>query len=421
MLDDSDVRPDVYLDAAATIPMREAALAEWIDAVHELQDHPGNPSSLHAGGRRAAALLADARARVASCMWADPAEIVFTSGATESDALGVMGTARAVRAADPARTVIAASGIEHPAVAAQAPVAQREGFKWHRIGTRPDGVAEAPAAAPSSIEDPDQLAVVSLALVCSEIGTIQPVVEYADWVHENAPGAKVHSDAAQAFECLDVDVRAIGADLITVAGHKIGAPIGVGALYVRRGTELVTDRPGGGQESQRRSGTADVAGALAFAAALEEAVSMRHHIHRHWTELRAHLLRGLPEGVALTTEAATTPGIVHLSIPTEHPEAVIMVMDRAGVQVSAGSACHSGVARPSDVLLAMGRTEAQAMGALRVSFLPETRAADLDRFLAALPEALAAAQALDGAAGTGAPGAGTSGAGTSGAGAGASR
>ena len=259
------------------------------------------------------------------------------------------------------------------------------------------------------------LALVSLALVSSELGTVQPVaglvaaLRAAEGVDEGVTGttaparplpasrALVHTDAAQALSCLDVDVRGLGVDLLSLGGHKIGAPVGTGVLVVRRGVPLVTDRPGGGHERGLRSGTPDVAGACALAAALRATVAERDRVRALAASLRDRLLAGLPEGVCATIPAhtPTVPTLVHLSLPTRHPEAVLLAMDAAGVLVSAGSACHAGVTRPSAQVMAMGRGEDRALGVLRVSTGPDSTTADIDALLAALPRALEAANALD--------------------------
>lgn len=397
-----------YLDHAATAPVRDCAVEAWLRATRDLQAAPGNPSALHAGGRAARRLLEDARERIGVALGAERAEVVLTSGATESDALAVAGGARGMRARDPRRTRIVVSALEHDAVGAQRGALEREGFAWEVLPVAPSGVLRLDegvleALAPES-------AVVSLALVTSELGTIQPVAEAAGALAA-ATGAElpvpadggpvrplVHTDAAQAVGVLAVDFHALGVDLLSVGGHKIGAPAGVGALLARRGVPLLTDRPGGGQERDLRSGTQDAAGAVALAAALEEAVGERGALRARLVSLRARLLEGLPPGArpTLPADTPTSPAMVHLSLDTAHPEAVLFAMDLAGVLVSAGSACHAGVTRPSEAMLALGRTEEQALGSLRVSMGAATREADVDAFLAALPQALRAGQVLDG-------------------------
>ena len=234
-----------------------------------------------------------------------------------------------------------------------------------------------------------------MTLVSSEIGTIQPVDEFASRVH--ADGGLAHSDVAQAIATMDVSFRRMGVDLVSVGGHKVGAPAGVGVLVARRGIPMVTDRPGGGHERSIRSGTPDVAGACALAAALDETVRERPAFARRSRELREHLLTHLPLGVEATVgESAASSAIIHLSLPTSRPEAVLMAFDMAGIAVSAGSACHAGVTRPSEIVMAMGRSEEAALGVLRVSLGHDTTRADIDAFLGALPSAIRAGASLDG-------------------------
>ena len=251
----------VYLDHAATTPLRECALEAWTRAQRDLAAHPGNPAALHFGGRRARRMLDDAREQVAAALGADIHEVIFTSGATESDALGVMAASRGMRGRDCARDLIVVSGLEHDAVAHQREVASREGFSWEVLPVDAGGVSILPGVCgddvPASWDG--RLALGSMTLVSSEIGTIQPVADFAELVH--ASGGLVHSDAAQAIPTLDVSFAELRLDLMSVGGHKVGAPAGIGVLLARRGIPMTTDRPGGGHERSIRSGTPDVAGA----------------------------------------------------------------------------------------------------------------------------------------------------------------
>lgn len=373
-----------YLDSAATTPLRQVAQHAWLDAIEQLRAVPGNPAALHSGGRKAKRLLEDAREQVAHCVGADRAELIFTSGATEANALGIVGAFRGALTKNQ-RTIVQVCAADHPSSWNQRARIESEGGEWIPLGITTDGVAD-----PSDVSS--RAAVISIAAVSSEIGVIQPVKELAT---RRDSSTIMHVDASQALHTQVMDVHADGLDLMTIAGHKIGAPVGIGALVIARGTPLITDRPGGDQESKHRSGTVDVAGACAFAAALREAVEQRETFTRRCVALRDRLLRGLPADVRPTIEAPTAPTIIHLSIPTSHPEAVLLGLDRYGVLASAGSACHAGVTRPSRVLLDMGRSHRQALGVLRVSLGPTTTESDIDAFLSALPHAVEGAQALD--------------------------
>ncbi|MDO4258958.1 MAG: cysteine desulfurase family protein [Actinomycetaceae bacterium] len=436
-----------YLDHAATTPARPEVLDAWMRAARDLADHPGNPSSLHGGGRRARLALDEARDRIAAALGAEQAEVIFTSGATESDALAVAGGARGVRAAADGqgaggagrRRLVLVGGAEHDAVLEQGEVLRREGFAWGLLPIDEDGVAAVspealveagraaldPAAELKPGENPalvnfrEACALVSLGLVSSEVGTVQPVQRLVETVYREFAGESgiapdspasqlaatrgqrplIHTDAAQAIGLIPVDFHALGVDLLSLGGHKLGAPVGVGALLARRGVPLTTDRPGGGHERGIRSGTPDVAGAVALACAIDLAVAGQQ---AHWEQalaLRDHLLRGVAgldyEVRPSVNPAAASPSIIHLRVPTRHPEALLMAMDRAGIHVSAGSACHAGVTRPSAVMMRMGHSENDALGVLRISTGVGTTTDDIDAFIAALPDAIAGAQRLD--------------------------
>lgn len=384
-----------YLDHAGSTPLAPGVRQAWLDAQDALSRRPGNPAALHAGGRSAKRLLEDARERVGAAVGASRAEVVFTSGATESDALALVAASRGMRGADSTRVDVWMSPVEHDAVYEQGVVLHREGFTPRIFAVNSSGRVEYTDLGPAEFE---RAALMSMTWVCSELGTIEPVGEFASFVHdaqtEQTP--LLHSDAAQAIGYCDVNFAQSGLDLLSIGGHKVGAPVGTGALIVRRGIKMVTDRPGGGHERGIRSGTPDVAGACALATALEFAVEHRLERVQRAQKLREHLISGLPQGVRLSVDPATaSAAIIHLLIPTHHPEAVLLAMDMAGVDVSAGSACHAGVTRPSRVVMALGYSENQALGVLRVSTGMETTVEDIDAFLCALPAAIRAGQALD--------------------------
>ena len=384
-----------YLDHAGSTPLAPGVRQAWLDAQDALSRRPGNPAALHAGGRSAKRLLEDARERVGAAVGASRAEVVFTSGATESDALALVAASRGMRGADAARVDVWMSPVEHDAVYEQREVLHREGFTPRIFAVNSSGRVEYSDLGPAEFE---RAALMSMTWVCSELGTIEPVCEFASFVHDaradQAP--LLHSDAAQAIGYCDVNFAHSGLDLLSIGGHKVGAPVGTGALIVRRGIKMATDRPGGGHERGIRSGTPDVVGACALATALEFAVEHRLERVRRAQQLRERLISGLPQGVRLSVDPATaSAAIIHLLIPTHHPEAVLLAMDMAGVDVSAGSACHAGVTRPSRVVMALGYSENQALGVLRVSTGMETTLEDIDAFLRALPAAIRAGQALD--------------------------
>ncbi|MDO5721570.1 MAG: cysteine desulfurase family protein [Actinomycetaceae bacterium] len=374
----------VYLDYAATMPMREAALQAWEETVRTLQATPGNPAALHGGGRHAKHLLEDAREKVAGLLGVSRAEVIFTSGATEANALGIVGCWRAHPRSPGGPVQVCAA--DHPSSFQQAQTIQREGGIFNQVPIDANGQMQVEYIDP-------QATVVSVAAVSSEIGVIQPLPAIAAALGEDTV---LHVDATQAIHTQHIDLAQLQVGALTLAGHKIGAPVGIGALVVRRGVKLHTDRPGGDQESKRRSGTVDVAGATALATALEICVQEREDLIAHTKKLRSQLLSQLPPGCHATVKPQlSAPNIIHLSLPTAHPEAVLMRLDSAGIWASAGSACHAGVTRPSRVVLAMGRTQEQALGVLRISIHRTTSADDINRFLHALPTAVEAGKALD--------------------------
>lgn len=395
-----------YLDHAATTPMAPGVADAWLDAATRLSARPGNPASLHAGGRAARQILENARQRIADVLGADRAEVIFTSGATESDALGVVGCARGVKGRYPQRHRVLISGVEHDAVLEQGAVLADAGLSLEELPVDRDGVTQLTA-----LEDPvnwADVAVVSLVHTASEVGTVQPLAQLRELAVTAVDAVSVvetgrtllHTDAAQALSVEPINFHDSGFDAITIGGHKVGGPVGTGVLLLKRGTPHVSDRPGGGHERGIRSGTPDAAGAVALATAIEYVTENQAQTSAHLKELREYLLRGLSQVcdgqvVASLNPQLSSPAIIHLSLPTRHPEALLLAMDAAGVHLSAGSACHAGVTRPSAVMLRMGRTEDEALGVLRVSTGRETTTKDIDAFLATLPVALEAAKALD--------------------------
>jgi len=370
-----------YLDNAATTPMRPEAVEAMLPL---LRDRFGNPSGAHAVAREARKALDEAREVVAECLVADPGEVVFTGGGTEADNLAVMGAV----AARPGRVVCTA--VEHHAVLHAAAA----------VGARVAPVS------PSGVVDLDRLAdlldpsvtVVSVMLANNEVGTIQPLDRVAALVRDRAPEAVLHTDAVQAFQWVDVAAAAAGCDLVAVSGHKFGGPKGVGALVVRSGVAVRPILHGGGQERDRRSGTHNVPGIVAMAAAMRATVAERDEVVRRVGGLRDRLADGLLAAVPGSAEtgdrARKIAGNCHLSFAGVEAEALLMLLDAAGVYASAGSACASGAVDPSHVLAAMGISRERAAGALRLSLGRSTTDADVDLALAAIPPAVARLRGL---------------------------
>jgi cysteine desulfurase len=365
-----------YLDNAATTPMRPEAVEAMLPF---LTERFGNPSGAHAVSREARKALDDARDTVASCLGARPAEVVFTGGGTEADNLAILGAA-AVR---PGPTVC--SAIEHHAV-----LHACDALGDNRLVPVDEaGVIDLDALAERL--DPS-VSVVSVMLANNEVGTIQPLADVAALMRELAPEARLHTDAVQAFQWLDVASLAAGADLVAVSAHKFGGPKGVGALVVRRDVKVQPIIHGGGQEHDRRSGTHNVAGIVAMAAAMRSTVDERETTVARVAALRDRLADGLlaavPGSLETGDRAWKIAGNCHLSIDGIESEELLVLLDAAGVYASAGSACASGAVDPSHVLAAMGFDRARAIGALRLSLGTGTTDADVDLALEAIPAAV---------------------------------
>ncbi|MGW5682031.1 cysteine desulfurase family protein [Nonomuraea sp. NPDC003754] len=353
----------VYLDYNATTPVDPEALEA---ALPYLTAHFGNPSSGHAYARAPRAALDRARRQVAELLGAEPSEVIFTGGGSEADALAVRGAALAVRAGDPGRRRVVAPATEHPAVLRSCDGLRAEGFIVTPLPVDGHGRVD-PGDLRAAVRQGDT-ALVSVAYGNSETGTIQPIAELAAVARES--GALFHTDAAQAVGKVAVDVAALGVDLLTVVGHKMYAPKGVGALYVRAGTPLRPVIPGGGQERGLRAGTENVA----FAAALGQAAeTARRELPGSAVRLaalrdllQAELEARLPGRVRLNGHPdARLPGTLNVSIDGTSGRALLAAVPE--IAASTGSACHEGVDAPSPVLLAMGLPPERALAALRLS------------------------------------------------------
>ena len=371
-----------YLDHAASTPM----LPEAIAAVTAAMASTGNPSSLHAAGRRARRLVEESRETLAQAVGARPSEVVLTGGGTESDNLAVKGMFFARRAADRRRTRILASAVEHHAVLdAVEWLVAHEGAQvtWLPV----DHVGRVhPAVLADALDD--DVALVSVMWVNNEVGTVQPVAALAEVAHEY--GVPLHTDAVQAVGQLPLDFGASGADAMTVTGHKFGGPLGAGALLLGRDVACTPLLHGGGQERDVRSGTVDVPGVAGLAAAAVVAVERQPETAQRVGELRDRLVAGVraavPDAVLNGDPGAgRLPGNAHFSFPGCEGDSLLLLLDARGVEVSTGSACSAGVARPSHVLLAMGADEERARGSLRFSLGHTSTDADVDALLDALP------------------------------------
>jgi cysteine sulfinate desulfinase/cysteine desulfurase-like protein len=378
----------VYLDHAATTPMLPEALA----AMTEELAHTGNPSSLHNAGRRARRVVEESREQIAQAFGARPSEVVFTGGGTEADNLAVKGMYWARQVGSGPRQRILATAIEHHAVLDSVQwLGEHDGALVDSLPV--DSVGRlSPDALRAAIEhDPDGVALISVMWANNEVGTIQPVAELA--AVAGVYGIPFHSDAVQAAGQLPVSLAASGATALTITGHKIGGPVGAGALLLARGGEdPVPVLHGGGQERDVRSGTLDSAAIRAFAVAVERTVTDRDAHAARLGSLRDRLIdrvrAAVPDAIlnGPAPGALRLPGNAHFSFPGCEGDALLMLLDAKGISCSTGSACTAGVAQPSHVLLAMGADHARARGSLRFSLGRTSSEADVDALGAAIGE-----------------------------------
>ena len=369
----------MYLDHAATTPM----LGEAIAAMTAELAHIGNPSSLHNAGRRARRVVEESREQIAEAYGARPSEVVFTGGGTEADNLAVKGLYWARRDERPQRRRVLVTQVEHHAVLDSAQwLASHDGadVSWLPVdGTgllRPESLRAAVDA------DPDSAALITVMWANNEVGTIQPIAELASVAHER--GIPFHTDAVQAAGQVPVNFATSGADALTITGHKIGGPVGVGALLLGRGIEPVPVMHGGGQERDVRSGTLDAPAIAAFAVAAQIAVKRQEEEAARLAGLRdeliARVLAAVPDAIlnGAPPGPGRLPGNAHFSFPGCEGDALLMLLDAKGIACSTGSACTAGVAQPSHVLLAMGADEARARGSLRFSLGSTSTRADVE-------------------------------------------
>ncbi|MBG6182110.1 cysteine desulfurase [Arthrobacter sp. CAN_A214] len=393
----------VYLDHAATTPISAPALA----ALTLELSRSGNPSSLHGSGRRARRTVEDAREILARTAGAHPSEVIFTSGGTEADNLAVKGLFWARRDEDPRRTRILCSTIEHPAVQDTVEWLERhEGARVTWLPVDAQGVVSLEALRAELQADSGSVALVTVMWANNEVGTVQRIPEITGMAA--AHNVPVHSDAVQAFGSLPLSFADSGLATMAVSAHKIGGPVGVGALFVGRSVALTPVQHGGGQERDVRSGTLDGAGIASFAAAADDVVAHLPVEAARLAALRDRLiegvLRAVPDAVLRGVShpapvGARLPGNAHFTFPGCEGDSLLFLLDLAGIESSTGSACTAGVPRPSHVLLAMGLSEEEARGAQRFSLGHTSTPGDVDAVVAALPGAYGRARAA-GMAGT---------------------
>jgi cysteine desulfurase len=374
----------IYLDHNASAPVIPAAR----DAMRRALEAAGTPSSHHAAGRAARAIVEEARERVAAAIGARPAEIVFTSGGTEAVALAVLGGARAAAAAGRPRRVVV-SPTEHACVLAAAETLRAEGFAVASAAV--DAAGRTSADALTAALGAEGAALVAVASASNEIGTRNDILTLARLAR--ARGALFACDAVQSLGKEPIDAGALGADFLALSAHKIGGPKGAGALYVREGSPLAPLLRGGPQEAERRAGTENVPGIAGFGAAalaLPERLAAVPRLRALRDRLRAAILAAIPAGAAVESgdPAGGLANTLHLCFPGLDGDALRIALDLAGVAVSGGSACASGAHGPSHVLLAIGHSPALARTAVRISLGPENTAAEVEAAAGAIAAAV---------------------------------
>jgi cysteine desulfurase len=366
----------VYLDHNATTPVRPEVRDRMLPFFGELY---GNPSSAHSFGQEVKVQFEEARQRLADQLGASPAQIVFTSGGTESDNYAIKGTAFAAE-----KGHIITAMIEHPAVLQTVSWLAKKGFDASYVQVDSSGVVD-PDDVKKAIR-PDTI-LVSIMHLNNEIGTVQPVEEIAAVTKE--AGVYFHTDAVQSFGKLPTRVDDLGVDLLSVAAHKIYGPKGVGALYIRKGTRIDPLIIGGAQEKRRRSGTENIAGVVGFGEATVRAEAEREEVFKRLTSLREKLVTGLtdsiPEIIVNGDPSRIFPSTVSASVSHVEGESLLLSLDMEGIAVSTGSACSSGSLEPSHVLVSMGIETVLAQGTLRFSMGRGTTEAEIDHLLEVFP------------------------------------
>ena len=381
-----------YFDHASTTPVKPTAVHVLAEQMPQL----ANPSSLHGSGRRARLAVDSAREQLAAAVGAHSSEVIFTSGGTEADNLAIKGLWWQRRAEDPRRRRVLLTGIEHHAVLDTAEwLEAHEGAELVMIDVDAEGRVDVDAFEALLEAEPQAIALATVMWANSEVGTIQPIAELARLCAEHQ--VPFHTDAVQAFGAVPVSFADSAATTMAISGHKVGAPVGLGALLVRRDAKLTPVLHGGGQERDIRSGTLDAPGICAFAAVAEEVIAEREQEAQRLAGLRNRLLEAVVgiDGVTLrgpdprSAPDLRLPNNLHITVEDAEGDSLLFMLDMAGFDTATGSACTAGVPRPSHVLLAMGLNEAQARGAQRFTLGWTTTEDEVAALAGALPGIIA--------------------------------
>lgn len=377
----------VYLDNAATTPIRPEVLECYIDTLKLI----GNPSSVHSSGQQVRQVLEEARESLAKSLDCDRSEVLFTSGGTESDNLAIKGIYWQRRDEDPDRNIVISAGTEHHGVIDPIEwLEAHEGAEVQLVPVNFQGELDLAWLAKYLEENHSKVALISLMWANNETGVVTDVKAVTTLA--NAFGIPVHSDAVAAFGHLPTSFKDSGLAAMSISAHKLGGPVGIGALIVSRATKLVSIIHGGGQERGMRSGTMNAPAAKAFALAAEIAVTTLDEERARLAVIKKNLVekaKTINVSLGHTAEQADTlPNIVHFTLAGGSGDSLLFLLDQEGISVSTGSACQAGVNRPSHVLIAMGRTEDEAKGCLRITLGHESTEADIEALLASLPKAI---------------------------------
>ena len=368
----------IYLDHAATAPINDAAL----EALNIQMRKLGNPSSTHNSGRSVRKDVEDARHKLAQLLGASPSEIIFTGSGTEADNLAIKGLFWQF----PERNVIVTSAFEHHAILDPVEwLVAHEGAEEIRIPITKFGTIDLDFLAKVVEERGSEIALISVMHSNNEIGSLQPISA----VVRIAGEIPVHTDAVQSFSKVEFNFAELGVTAASISAHKVGGPLGIAALILKRGLDLTPILHGGGQEREIRSGTLNAPAIVAFTAAAEYAIANRDHNFKKVRELRDYFIselgRTLPDVVINSAIDPALPGVVNASFPGTESDALLLLLDGEGISASAGSACNAGVPRPSHVLLALGLTESQAYSSLRLSIGISNTKSEIDQVIAVMP------------------------------------
>ena len=377
----------VYLDNAATTPIRPEVLECYIDTLKLI----GNPSSVHSAGQQVRQVLEEARESLAHTLDCDRSEVIFTSGGTESDNLAIKGIYWQRKAEDANRNVVITAGTEHHGVIDPVEwLETHEGAEVVLVPVNFDGELDLPWLENYLAEHHNKVALISLMWANNETGVVTDIKAITTMA--NSFGIPVHTDAVAAFGHLPTSFKDSGLAAMSISAHKLGGPVGIGALIVSRATKLVSIIHGGGQERGMRSGTMNAPAAKAFALAAKVAIETLDAERARLADIKQKLVeqaKTINASLSQTAQKADTlPNIVHFTLAGGSGDSLLFLLDQEGISVSTGSACQAGVNRPSHVLIAMGRTEDEAKGCLRITLGHESTEADIDALLNSLPKAI---------------------------------